>query len=211
MTGREAVRAGVAAALTLAMAATVAGAVHAQPATALEPVNAGDQIRLRLHDGGTLTARLLATGPEYLRVQPTLFTGNVLKVLSQPSLRLDMTADTMVAEVHDPRITRILFHPDAELSVPVASVRSLEVQRGRGRAEDRSPGQAFVYGLGVPLAVLVPSAAVAGAACQCGVTGRMVGAAAATSLAVGIGAIIYESFRRGPRWVPGSSGADEES
>jgi hypothetical protein len=211
MTRREAVRAGVAAALTLALAALAAGAVHAQPTTPLEPVHAGDQIRLRLHDGGTLTARLLATGPEYLRVQPTLFTGNVLKVLSQPSLRLDMAADTMVAEVRDPRITRIDFHPGAELSVPVSSVRLLEVQRGRGPAEYRRPDWAFVYGVGVPLAVLVPSAAVAGAACQCGVTGRMVGAAAATSLAIGIGATVYERFRRGPRWVPGTSAADDES
>jgi hypothetical protein len=207
MIGPGAIRAGATAALALAIAAA---AVHAQSAVTPEPVSAGDQIRLRLHGGGTLTARLLAAGPGYLRVQPTQFTGNVLQPVGPTSLRLDMAADSMVAEVHDARITRILFHSDAELHVPVSSVRLLEVQRGRGRYKgDR--GLAFVYGFAVPAGVLVPSAALAGFACQCGVTGRMTGAAAATSLAIGIGTVLVTSLRHGPLWVPGTTAHDDES
>jgi hypothetical protein len=206
MIGPGAIRAGATAALACAIAAA---AVHAQSAVTPEPVNAGDQIRLRLHGGGTLTARLLEAGPEYLRVQPARFIGNVLEPIAPTSVHLEMAADSMVAEVHDARIIRILFHADGELSVPLSSVRLLEVQRGRGRYEgDRA--LAFVYGFAMPFGVLVPSAALAGAACQCGVTGRMTGAAAATSLAIGIGTVLHASLRRGPLWVPGTTARDDE-
>jgi hypothetical protein len=208
MTGAGAIRAGVAAGLALVIAA---GLGYGQTATAPVPVSAGDQIRLRLHGGGTLTARLLAAGPDYLRVQPTLFTGNVPHGSGPTSLRIATADDTMGVEVHDALIRRVLFHSDAELSVPISSVRLLEVQRGYGRAEHRRPHWAFTYGVALPFGVLVPSAAVAGAACQCGATGRMTAAAAAASLAIGVGATLRESFRRGPRWVPGTTNHDDET
>jgi hypothetical protein len=182
--------------LLLLAAAAPHAAAQAPPTEAAAP---GDRVRLRLEEG-VLTGVLLGVEADHVLVLPQGLT--IRQSANPPSLRARAAGASSTVVVDDPLIALVQFQPGARLEVPTRLITGVEVNRGRGLASDRRPDWAFAVGFGIPLVVLVPSATLAGAVCACGVTLQMAGLGAATALVTGTLAVVLESVRRGPRWVP---------